>query len=131
MKMMVKLAVLFATLLLLTGVSFAIECNFNECYEITATEVDNPGHTHTGFVMICLDYNAKAGEAGSPIGSINLSLFFQPLGLKILAYNEGCVGSFKFHGDDNNVVTGIGFCEGNTRWTIWGHKADVPCRTCD
>ena len=130
MKMMVKLAVLFATLLLLTGVSFAIECNFNECYEITATEVDNPSHTHTGFVMICLDYDAKAGEAGSPIGSINLSLFFQPLGLKILAYPGGtpsplgdCVGAFKFHGSDNNVITGIGFCD-EDRWTIWGHRTE-------
>jgi hypothetical protein len=132
MKMMVKLAVLFAMLLLLTGVSYAgmyaMDC---DCYEITATDVDNPTNTHTESVIVCLDYGAKNGKvcAPDPYG-LDLSLFFDALGLKILAYNKDCVGSFKVHGSDNNVVTGIGFCEGNTRWTIWGHKTDVPCPLC-
>jgi hypothetical protein len=128
MKMMVKLAVLFASLLLLTGVSFAQDCN---CYEITATDVDNPTNTHTETVEVCLDYGDKKGYvcAPDPYG-LDLSLFFDALGLKILAYNEGCVGSFKVHGSNNNVVTGIGYCNGNTRWMIWGHKTDKACPAC-
>ena len=128
MKMMVKLAVLFATLLLLTGVSFAYDdC---DCYEVTATEVDNPTHTHTASVGICFDYGNESGHVDSPLGPINLSLFFEPLGLKILAYPGGtssplgaCVGAFKFHGSDNNVITGIGFCD-EDRWTLWGHRTE-------
>ena len=124
MKMMVKLSVLLATLLLLTGVAFAW-CN---CYEITATDVDNPTNTHTETVEVCLDYEYYNGDVCAPDPyRLNLSLFFEPLGLQILAYNKGCVGSFKFHGSNNNVVTGIGYCNGNTRWTIWGHTTDGPC----
>ena len=129
MKMMVKLAVLFATFLLLTGVSFADDC---DCYEVTATEVGSPTHTHSESVEVCLDYGNKTGKvcAPDPYG-LDLSLFFQPLGLQILAFNEGAVGSFKFHGSHNNVVTGIGyFGPENTRWTLWGHKTEGPCPVC-
>jgi len=42
MKIMVKLAVLFAMLLLLTGVSFAGGC---PCYEVTATDLGDPANT--------------------------------------------------------------------------------------
>ena len=133
MKMMVKLAVLFATLLLLTGVAFAQptmgDC---DCYEITATDVDNPTNTHTETVNVCLDYEVTNGRVCTPAEpyDLQLSLFFEALGLKVLAYNKGCVGSFKFHGSDRNVVTGIGYCNGNTRWTIWGHKTDKACPAC-
>ena len=126
MKMIVKLAVLFAMLLLLTGVSFAGGC---PCYEVTATEVDDPTHTHTAFAGICFDTN-ESGHVNSLFGPINLSLLFEPLGLQILAYPGGtssplgaCVGAFKFHGSDDNVITGIGYCDGD-RWTLWGHKTD-------
>ena len=131
MKMMVKLAILFTTLLLLTGVSFAgSSC---PCYDITATELGDPQHTESAFVEICLEYENMKGTAniiGSPLGTAALALFFEPLGLKILAYPGGtsqppgaCVGSFKTHGHYNNVVTGIGYCVGE-RWTLWGHKTD-------
>jgi hypothetical protein len=54
MKMIVKLAVLFATLLLLTGVSFAateaMPCE--RCYEVTVTDLDDPTNTHTGCIGI-------------------------------------------------------------------------------
>ena len=136
MKMMVKMAVLFATLLLITGVAFAQSWDCN-CYEITATEVDNPGHTHTATIEICLEAGNESGYTCFPDGLISLSLFFEPtfLNKKILAYVTAqnslgiCVGSFKFHGSNKNVITGIGYCDGD-QWTIWGHKTEGPCQTC-
>ena len=131
MKMMVKLTVLFATLLLLTGVAFAqyYDC---DCYEVTATEVGNLTHTHSESVEVCLDYGDKKGFVCAPDPyDLDLSLFFQPLGLQILAFNEGATGFFKFHGSHNNVLTGIGyFGLDNTRWTLWGHKTEGPWQTC-
>ena len=63
MKMMVKLAILFATLLLLTGVAFAQPISGDcDCYDITATEVGNPTHIHTEFVEVCIDYGDKKGK---------------------------------------------------------------------
>ena len=127
MKMMVNLAILCATLLLLAGVAFAFPpCDDEDCYEVKVTNLDNPAVVMPPFFSkICLVYGDKIGKAETDLapGPVYLSLFFDPLGLKILAYVDSCVGSFKFHGSDNNVITGIGFCEGD-RWTVWGHKTD-------
>jgi hypothetical protein len=76
------------------------------------------------FAIICLDYGYKTGKASRcKEAPVDLSLFFEPLGMQVLAYDEDCVQSFKFHGSNNNVVTGIGYCEG-VRFTTWGHKTD-------
>jgi hypothetical protein len=122
MKMMVKLAVLFATLLLVTGVCFAqsFDC---DCYEFTATKADDPIAKTTVFESVCLDYGDKKGYACGPI-KMELSLFFEPLGLQGLGFTENCWGSFKVHGSHNNVVTGISYCDGD-RYTVWGHKTDM------
>ena len=128
MKMIVKLAVLFATLLLAVGVSFAGQ-NFDccKCYEITATEVADPQHTETGLVSICLNYEAMMGIAYSDIGELNLALFYnkESDSLNILAAQDNslgiCLGAFGFRFDDIYII-GIGYCD-STRWTLKGRQS--------
>jgi hypothetical protein len=129
MKMIVKLAVLFATLLLAVGVSFAGQ-NFDccKCYEITATEVADPQHTETGLVSICLNYEAMMGIAYSDIGELNLALFYnkESDSLNILAAQDNslgiCLGAFGFRGHHDKYIIGIGYCD-NTRWTLKGRQS--------
>jgi hypothetical protein len=126
MKIMVKLAVLFATLLLISSVAFAGSGSCG-CYEITATAIGNPEITYTETVEICLNYEEMVGEAYTTgdLGTLPLALF-RDLSLNFLAYADYgiCGGSFKFHGSHNNVITGIGYCV-DTHWTIWGHRTDT------
>jgi len=115
MKTMVKLAVLCTALLLLTGIAFAqVDC---ECYKITWTDVDNPADSGWDYSEICLDYENHAGT----IDSCDLSLFPGSI-VQGLLYNCPCVAYFKFHGNDNNVITGKQWCVG--RFTFWGHIVD-------
>ena len=126
MKIILKLAVLLAVLLLLTGVSSAQPAGYCTCYEITATNLDDSSLNDHGFMELCLDYENKSGTIENLCSSMDLSLFFGPLGIQALGYGKGCVGFFKFHGSDKNVVTII-FYDGY-RYTIWGHKTDwVNC----
>jgi len=122
MKMMVKLAVLFATLLLLTGAAFAqaFDC---ACYEITSTMVDNPSIKQNFFERVCINYENKKGYTCSPLISMGLSLFFDSMKDQGLGYTDNCWKYFKTHGDDHYVVTGISYCYGN-RYTFRGHKTD-------
>jgi len=125
MKTMVKLGVLLATLLLLNGVVFAgpveIPC---ECYKFNYINLDNPADGGSEYDIICLDYANNTGDfAGCDLflfpGSITQGLFD----------NCPCVGHFKFHGSDNNVVTGEEYCEDLNRYTFWGHITDIThCR---
>ena len=120
MNIMLKLTVLFATLLLLTGVSFAQEYPCEACYEVTATDLDDPTNTHTG----CVQLDFCAGTMNSPFGT-NMSLFFDSMRKQALGYDPSdpsCVGYFKFHGDDLYIIKGIGYCEGE-RHTIRGHQS--------
>jgi len=123
MKMMVKLAVLIATLLLVTGVSFAANC-WQYCYEVTVIDLDDPTNTHTALIGLsfCDD---NTGTITSPFGT-NMSLFFDSMRDQALGYDPSdpsCVGYFKFHGDDLYIIKGIGYCEGE-RHNILGHKSE-------
>ena len=60
MKMMVKLTVLLATLLLLTGVSFAIELDCY-CYSVTCTNLDNGTVIGDHPVEMCFNYEDQIG----------------------------------------------------------------------
>jgi len=123
MKTIVKLAVLLATLLLLSGASFA-----DSCYDLNYINLDNPtAGIFTGSASVGLDYGDNTGHACTDlwIGDLNLSLFIG-LNLQALAYNDNCTGFFKFHGSDNNVVNGIITCYGY-RFNIWAHKIEGPC----
>ena len=127
MKMMVKLAVLLAALLLLTGVAFADWCS---CYDITYTQVDDPTIVNTAPAEVCLDFGARTGSICSGSNMVPLSLFFKPLGIHVLQYGGvGCVGSFKFHGENLNVISGDSYCPGyGGQLTVWGHRTDGPCQ---
>ena len=114
MKMMVKLAVLLATLLLLTGVSFA---DFCQCYEVNATDLDNAENSCTRNVAICFDFGPHAGLFITlPPGTTRLmvlSLFFEGLNPKMTGALALDSGAFQFHGDPwFNVVTGEYFSSG-------------------
>ncbi len=127
--MMVKLAVLFATLLLLTGVSFASVCG-TYCYQVTATDLDDPTNIETGCIRLDLCEN-NTGFIYGPFGT-NMSLFFDSMSDQALGYDDSdpsCVGYFKFHGDDLHILKGIGYCEGE-RHNIKGRRVDCCTSDC-
>ena len=132
MKMMVKLAVLFATFFLLTGVSFAADC---DCYKFTFTFLDGPLGPSSGPVKICFN-GGNVGEiygltynlcdSGDPI-----FMFFDSMSEQALAAHTSPsnVAYLKFHGDDQHCVTGI--VSGDGRYSFRGHKTDSEyCDTC-
>ena len=139
MKMMVKLAVLFATLLFLTGVSFADFCG---CYEITATDVDNPEDSCTRSVNMCFDESGILIAPPSPPLTAKAMLLTEfSGGLSPIIIGNGLTdwASFKFHGDWFNVITGQltsfgrpsplsikNFCgvKQLRRYQLWGHKQE-------
>jgi hypothetical protein len=123
MKMMVKLAVLFATLLLVTGVASADWCS---CYEITCTNLDIDMVIADHPVVICGDpngdnefyFNGLCNNTGTTI------TFFDSMKDQMLVYDSsGNVGYLKFHGDEGHVVKGIGYCSG-FRWNLRGREAE-------
>jgi len=123
MKMMVKLAVLLATLLLITGVASADTCH---CYEITCTNLDTDMVVANHLTVICYDllggneytFNGLCNSKGTTI------TFFDSMKEQLLVYDgSGNFGYLKFHGDDQHVVKGIGLCAGD-RWKVQGHRVE-------
>jgi hypothetical protein len=126
MKMMVKLAILCAILFLLGGVSFA---NESYCYEVVATNLDNPEDSEITYPILNF-YDDNTGDIFSEFGHGDMSLFFDFLNKQALGYGDGCVGYFKFHGSPwFNVLTGIGYCNGD-RWQLRGHQLDKSDKRC-
>jgi len=115
---MVILTVLFASLLMVTGAAFAVFQGDCECYKIIETSLDNPAITHTEYDEICLDYEDNTGT----IADCDISLFPGSITQGLFFCSYPCVGYFKFHGSDNNVITGKDICIG--RYTYWGHIVD-------
>ena len=121
MKKMVKIAVLLATLLLLTGVAFSAD----ECYEVTCTNLDN-GEKLIHHVVIYPDYSENEGRFDGFCGEAgNMVTFFDAMKLQALAFSaeNNPLAYLKFHGDDFHVVTGIVYCN-DIRWDIRGHVVD-------
>ena len=121
MKMM-NLAVLLATVLLLTGVAFAADCQ-QYCYEFIGTNLDDPEDTHPSCerVTFCDD---NTGSMTSPYCA-EMSLFFDSMSRQALAYDNSalsCVAYLKFHGDNQHVVTGINLYDGK-RYKVQGHQS--------
>ena len=119
MKAVVKLVVLCATLLLLTGMAFADGGTYCACYKIDYFGLDLV-YTGTQYYPICLNYEEHSGT------SDGCDLFlFDGLSNQVLATCPGCVAYFKFHGQDNNVLSGMEYCGGTGgRFILWGHKTD-------
>ena len=127
MKMTVKLLVLFVTFLLLTAVASAQSFDYFSCYEITCTNLDNPEDTQTYESGILFDFEANeayfynvCGEEG------DFSLFFNSAQKQALAYpiSGSIFAALKFHGDWLNIITGIAYRDGNSRYEVKGHKPD-------
>jgi hypothetical protein len=116
MKMMVKLAVLMAALLL-SGVAFAF-CppQGGYCYRVSATDLDNPENSCTRDVIILFNDENNCGYFISPPPQTNPDYppIFMFLGTFFDAMNKKATGglllfdsiSLKFHGDDFHVVSG-------------------------
>jgi hypothetical protein len=134
MKMIVKLAVLYAALLFLTGVAFAASpC---DCYEVTATPLDGPNiePSEPFYVKICFDNGDNEGTI-SGLCSVcdenndSLIMFFNSMSEQALTYhsfvNSNCVAYIKFHGDNQYVLTGLRFIDVDGRTTIRGHKTET------
>jgi hypothetical protein len=114
MKKMVKMAVLLATLLMLTGVAFA-----DECYEITCIGLDYDFQlTHNVYFD---PYNGSFNGLCATQGG--MSLFYDSMKLQAIIEGSSIDGYLKFHGDDFHVVSGIVYCMGG-RFTVRGHKVD-------
>jgi hypothetical protein len=114
MKRLMKLAVLLTAVLLLHGAALAFPpCDYEECYEVTTTLIDNPDTVIPPFfAKICLVYGDNIGKA-SRCGEddVYMSLFFDSMNKQALVYGEDCVQYFKFHGDNNHISIGTGYCE--------------------
>ena len=138
MKMIVKLAVLLATLLLLTGISFAsfgcADANYCECYKVTATDLTDPAGSWEKDWKLCFNFD-DAHECGNIVYPTNglsimyLSLFFDAMNQTM----AGMTASFKFHGDNLYVLTGELYCSGGDfcgtpghRYTLRGHIEECP-----
>jgi len=65
MKVLVKLAMLVATLLLVANISFAASCDEQVCYAVTVTYQDDTSHGELW--NVCLNDNATGNISGLPI----------------------------------------------------------------
>jgi hypothetical protein len=125
MKPIIKLGVLFATLLLLTGVAFATNGEHCSCYAITLTYLENPENNELIPVYICFDSD-NVGTISDLCHGSDLYMFFDSMNEQALTYlsNAGfCAAYLKFHGDDQYVVTGI-IVNDLGRATFRGHKVE-------
>jgi hypothetical protein len=129
MKTMVRLLVLLAALLLLTGVAFAQGICFD--YAFSCTNLDSPEESaiDCGCVELCFDYGGPFGHFVGFCADGNLVTFFNQMNKEVLLYYPGVdgveVGRLKFHGSPwLNVFNGIIYCSDTGRWEVKGHKVD-------
>jgi hypothetical protein len=140
MKIMVKLEILMAILLLLTPVAFADGPCY--CYKIDFTELDEPAND-TSFVKICFDHGDSIGEIYGICSRLCappelLYMFFDSMNEQALtSYAVDsvtmCMAHLKFHGDNQYVATGIhynGFNFGS-RWSFRGHQTEMYHCNCN
>lgn len=137
MKTMVKVTVLFVTVLLLTGVAFAD--NGCECYELSYNFLDDPG-----LIAIQVPWLIKVCFDGDNEGTISglcgyicdpgdpLFMFFDSMNEQALTSSSDvdwfCMAYLKFHGDDQHVIHIISYNDGmssNYRMTFRGLKTDM------
>jgi hypothetical protein len=137
MKIIVKLAVLFAALLLLTSVAFAEDCN---CYAVTQTPLEDPSPfpSDTFPVTICFDDGDNVGTIAYLCSDVEdpLVMFFNSMSDQAVTSHEYdidslCVAYLKFHGDNNYALTGMRYNTPLGRASLKGHKIDwCLCNPC-
>jgi hypothetical protein len=134
MKIMVKLAVLFAILLLVTGVAFATACSDLACYSVNGVAVDNPANNFTGQIwQICFSGTPATVEIIPPAPPLFdptfIALFTDGLGLQAIG-SGGVPAAFpiylKFHGSDNDIFNGILSPEAMTKYRVHGIRVQCP-----
>jgi hypothetical protein len=140
MKVEVRLAIVLATLLLVSNVAFAVSvtCDQNLCYDITAT--DQNGNTSTDSWYVCLQNDGTGYLFSLKAGTINLYLFgggpswFNTSGSPAFGGNpmwstwiadngSGRAGYLQPMPPDGGglILSGEGH-NGGTRWTVRGTK---------
>jgi len=96
MKIMVKLAIVFATLLLITNMAFAFPCVQESCYEVYSTKVDGSVDSE-GFWSVCL-YNS---------------------GMGFLCEDDGCMMLYEYSGGPASYSTNVNPIPGYLFSNVW------------
>jgi len=129
MKTIVKLALLFTSLLLLTGVAFAANpcgCSDAECFTVSGTNLDNPNNPFTSEWYICFDGYPYLHLCDSGIEITPLLWFDQGLNDKAVSYSFNNGVYLTFHGDVFNGLFYNVTNSGNARYRI--HGVEHVCR---
>ena len=144
MKVVLRLAILAATLLLVSNMAFAFatfSCSpastvEDNCYEVTSTNLDTPGtQTYLAEITLCSDGTGKQLTTTPSIRNIPL-FWFSPPGLwafskqviQIDTVDGTCSGYFKFHGTNDDDFFGVGGCLNPSfkgRWKQVGRMSDT------
>jgi len=124
MKKMIKIAILLATLLLVTGIAFAGSIGSCSCYEAVWTDLDDNTSTPYCCEYICINEGNNTGQWGG----MDLYLFFDSMNKKVLGYSSNgdiCTAYWKYHGDDYSIINGIHKCSNSHRLAFRGVKTDL------
>jgi hypothetical protein len=135
MKVMVKLAVLIASLLLVTGVAFAGVCYNPVCYSVDGINVSNPAGNFTGQIwLICLGSTPASISvipSSPPLSSPAMAaVFTDGLFLQAVGYSPvfpaGNGIYMKFHGSDDGIFNGIFSPDGIMEYRLHGIRVGCP-----
>jgi len=116
MKMMIILAVLFASLLVVTGVAFAItDCCEDACYKLTYNDLTFPANSGTTEVSFCFE-SGWACIGDTPF------LEFSFFGTRAIGFGLGPGAYVTFHG--LNWTSFDGLLLDTDQYTIHGVKEE-------
>jgi hypothetical protein len=129
MKMMVILAVLLASLLVLTGAAFAtIFCldscpGYSACYKVTGTDTTNPANSFMQDWHFCYSYDGDSlGYVCEGSGTnflFGFSFFCQGLNDQAAGIGGGKGAYMTFHGSDDGAFNGL-YYNGVDQFNIHG-----------
>jgi hypothetical protein len=126
MKMMAKLTVILATLMLLSGAASAAGGCYD--YQFSYNNLDSP-EAGLGCVQLCFDFENHSGTYSEFCEGGNLVLFFDSLLKRALLYGSDTqteVGHLKFHGEWLDNFNGELYCQDGEggRYAVSGYKSD-------
>jgi len=127
MRSMVILAVLFASLLVVTGAAFAASCCVSGgCAKVTGTDLTNPNNSFTQDWSFCDVGNnlVDVCNVSGPNFLFEISIFNQSLFVQAISINPVSAGVYmRFHGGDE-IFNGL-FYFGGDQYNI--HGVAEPC----
>jgi len=128
MKMMVKLVVLFASLLVVTGTAFAVSCCEDVCYKVTVTGLASTYIGKADWSFCFFDDNLAdvcALSPGGPTPLFQVSFFNQNLIDQAISISPVSTGVYmRFHGSEDDIFNGL-FYLGGDQYNI--HGVEEPC----